>query len=36
MFHNVIAKAQRLGIFDMLGMYQEWNMKLVTQFCATA
>jgi hypothetical protein len=35
-FHKVIAKAQRLGIFDMLGMSQEWNMELVTQFCATA
>jgi hypothetical protein len=35
-FHKVIAKAQRLGIFDMLGMYQEWKMELVAQFCATA
>jgi hypothetical protein len=26
-FHKVIAKAQRLGIFGMLGMYQEWNME---------
>jgi hypothetical protein len=36
MFHKVITKAQILGIFDLLGMYQEWNMELVTQFCATA
>jgi hypothetical protein len=35
-FHKVIAKAQKLGILDMLGMYQEWNTKLVAQFCATA
>jgi hypothetical protein len=34
--HKVIVKAQRLGIFDMLGMYQEWNTELVAQFCATA
>jgi hypothetical protein len=33
--HKVIVKAQRLGIFDILGMYQEWNMELVAQFCAT-
>jgi hypothetical protein len=35
-FHGVIAKARRLGIYDMLGMYQDWNMELVAQFCATA
>jgi hypothetical protein len=35
-FHKVIAKAQKLGIFDLLGMYQEWNTELVAQFCATA
>jgi hypothetical protein len=35
-FHKVIAKAQRLGIFDLLGTYQEWNMELVAQFYATA
>jgi hypothetical protein len=35
-FHKVIAKAQKLGIFDMLGMYQEWNIELVAQFCSTA
>jgi hypothetical protein len=36
MFHGVIAKAHRLGIYDMLGMYQDWNTELVAQFCATA
>jgi hypothetical protein len=35
-FHRVIAKAQRLDIYDLLGMYQEWNTELVAQFCATA
>jgi hypothetical protein len=35
-FHKVITKAQKLGIFDMLGMYREWNTELVTQFCSTA
>jgi hypothetical protein len=35
-FHRVIAKAQRLDIYDLLGMYQEWNTKLVAQFCTTA
>jgi hypothetical protein len=35
-FHKVIAKAKRLGVFDLLGMYQEWNAELVAQFCATA
>jgi hypothetical protein len=34
-FHKVIAKAQRLEIFDLLGMHQEWNTELVAQFCAT-
>jgi hypothetical protein len=34
-FYKVIAKAQRLGIFDLLGMYQEWNTELVAQFCST-
>jgi hypothetical protein len=34
-FHRVIAKAQRLGIYDILGMYQDWNTELVAQFCAT-
>jgi hypothetical protein len=35
-FHRVIAKAQRLGIYDVLGMYQDWNTELVAQFYATA
>jgi hypothetical protein len=35
-FHRVISKAQRLGIYDILGMYQDWNTELVAQFCATA
>jgi hypothetical protein len=35
-FYRVIAKAQRIGIYGLLGMYQEWNTKLVAQFCATA
>jgi hypothetical protein len=35
-FHKVITKAHRLGIFDLLGMYQEWNTELVARFCATA
>jgi hypothetical protein len=35
-FHGVITKAQRLGIYDLLGMYQDWNTELVAQFCATA
>jgi hypothetical protein len=34
-FNRVIAKAQKLGIFDMLGMYQDWNTELVAQFCST-
>jgi hypothetical protein len=36
MFHRVISKAQRLGIYVILGMYQDWNTELVAQFCATA
>jgi hypothetical protein len=35
-FHGVIAKAKRLGIYDLLGMYHDWNTELVAQFCATA
>jgi hypothetical protein len=35
-FNKVIAKAQSLGIFDILGMYQEWNTELVAQFYSTA
>jgi hypothetical protein len=34
-FHRVIAKSQRLGIYDILGLHQEWNTKLVPQFYAT-
>jgi hypothetical protein len=34
-FNKVIAKAQQLGIYDMLGMWQDWNCALVGQFCAT-
>jgi hypothetical protein len=34
-FHGVIAKAKRLGIYDLLGMYHDWNTELVAQFCAT-
>jgi hypothetical protein len=34
-FHGVIDMAERLGIYDLLGMYQDWNMELVAQFCAT-
>jgi hypothetical protein len=35
-FHGVISKAQRLGIYDILSMYQDWNMELVARFCATS
>jgi hypothetical protein len=35
-FNRVIAKAHRLGIYDILGMWQDWNCELVAQFCATA
>jgi hypothetical protein len=35
-FNKVFAKAQQLGIYDMLGMRQDWNCELVGQFCATA
>jgi hypothetical protein len=35
-FNNVIAKAQQHGIYDMLGMWKDWNCELVGQFCATA
>jgi hypothetical protein len=35
-FNRVVAKAQELGIYDMLGMWQDWNCELVAQFCATA
>jgi hypothetical protein len=33
-FHRVTAKAQRLGIYDILGLHQEWNIELVVQFYA--
>jgi hypothetical protein len=35
MFHRVITKAQRLGIYDILGLHQEWNTELAGQFYAT-
>jgi hypothetical protein len=35
-FNRVISKAQQLGIFDMLGMWQDWNCELVAQFCSTS
>jgi hypothetical protein len=35
-FNKVIAKAHSLGIFDILGLYQNWNIELVAQFCSTA
>jgi hypothetical protein len=34
-FHRVMAKSQRLGIYDILGLHQEWNTELVSQFYAT-
>jgi hypothetical protein len=34
-FNKVITKAQQLGIYDLLGMWQDWNCELVGQFCAT-
>jgi hypothetical protein len=34
-FNKVIAKAQSLGIFDIIGMYQDWNTELVAQLCST-
>jgi hypothetical protein len=35
-FNKIIAKAHSLGIFDILGLYQDWNIELVAQFCSTA
>jgi hypothetical protein len=35
MFQKVIAKSEWLGIFDILGLHQEWNTELVAQFYAT-
>jgi hypothetical protein len=34
-FNKVITKAQMLGIFDILGMYQGWSTELVAQLCST-
>jgi hypothetical protein len=34
-FHNVLTKAQTLGIYDILCLYQDWNIELVAQFYAT-
>jgi hypothetical protein len=31
-FQKVIAKAQTFGIYDILGLHQEWNIELVAQF----
>jgi hypothetical protein len=36
MFNRVIAKAQQLVIFYMVGMWQDWNCELVAQFCSIA
>jgi hypothetical protein len=35
-FNKVIAKAHSLGIFDIHDLYQDWNTKLVAQFCSIA
>jgi hypothetical protein len=35
MFHRVMAKSQRLGIYDILGLYPEWSTELVAQLYAT-
>jgi hypothetical protein len=32
-FNKIIAKAHSLGIFDILGLYQDWNTESVAQFC---
>jgi hypothetical protein len=34
-FHRVMTKSQRLGIYDILGLHHEWNSELVTEFYAT-
>jgi hypothetical protein len=34
-FTTLIANAQQLGIYDMLGLWQDWNCELVAQFYAT-
>jgi hypothetical protein len=35
-FNKVITKAHDLGFYIIIGMYQEWNTKLVAQFCSIA
>jgi hypothetical protein len=35
-FNKIIAKSHSLGIFHILGLYQDWNTKLVSQFYSTA
>jgi hypothetical protein len=30
-----MAKSQSLGIYDILGLHQEWNTELVAQIYAT-
>jgi hypothetical protein len=34
-FHRVMAKPQRLGMYDTLGLHEERNTELVAQFYAT-
>jgi hypothetical protein len=34
-FHRVMDKSQRLGIYGIIGLHQEWNTELVAQFYAT-
>jgi hypothetical protein len=34
-FQKIIAMSQTLGIYDILGLHQEWNIELVAQFYAT-
>jgi hypothetical protein len=34
-FQKVIAKPQTHGIYDILGLHQEWNTELVAQFYDT-
>jgi hypothetical protein len=34
-FQKIIANAQILGIYDILGLHHEWNTELVAQFYAT-
>jgi hypothetical protein len=35
-FQKVISKAHALGIYDILGLHQEWNTELVARFYATS